>query len=68
MGMGGRALQLFLLLLLASAFTMLPLLFRAVTLQHLLLLEFGVIPLVLYSANLVGLSGLGSVSQMVLIK
>ena len=57
MSVGGRVFQhLFLLLL-----------FQAVTLWHLLLLEFGVIILALDSTNLVGLSGLGSIPHMALI-
>ena len=66
-GMKGKVFQLLLFLLLASALATLPLLLQAVALQHLLLLEFGVIPLALDSTDCVGLSGLRSILHMALM-
>ena len=66
-GMEGGAFRLLFLLLLTSTFTVLSLLLQAIALQRLLLLKFGVIPLALDSANLIGLSSLGSFLHMVLV-
>ena len=63
-----RRSSLLLLLLFASVFAVLPLLLQAITIRHLLmLLKFRVVPLVLDSTDLVGLSGLGSILHVVLI-